>query len=182
VKTTNKATLLACAAALTACGAPSPEKIAAVSFSEAETNQPVQLFSEACLTTLPNFNGFLNVVEKRGLTGAAKRRENTAYIAPGEKFMTATVFEEDDKAACAVGFLGANNSQEVGALFLDAASRRTGGAPKDRFPSGRFNYAYQLRNGSVLVYEAKEKNGQFRHIVLISKPVPREEVAEYIYN
>ncbi|WP_271948433.1 hypothetical protein [Ruegeria faecimaris] len=182
MKITNKAALLACVATLTACGAPSAEKIAAVSFSEAETNQPVQLFSEACLKTLPNFDGFLKVVEKRGLTGSVKRGENTAYIAPGEKFMTATVFQEDGKAACAVAFLGANNSEEVGGLFLDAASRRTGGAPKDRFPSGRFNYAYQLKNGSVMVYEAKEKSGQFRHIVLISKPVPREEVAAYIYD
>lgn len=140
------------------------------------------MFSDACLKTLPNFVGFPSVVERRGLTPAGQKGGLTAYKAPGEKLLTVTSAEIGDKSACGVGFLGSENSAEIGSLFLQEATKRTGGKPREKFPSSRFAYAYQLRNGSVMTYEVKRKGSQIRHIVLISKPATREEVAEYIYN
>ncbi|MDA7966101.1 hypothetical protein [Ruegeria sp.] len=176
-----KACVLACAVALVGC-APSPERIEAASFTLSETNQPVQMFSEACLETLPNFNGFQNVVKKRDLTPARQKGGLTAYKAPGEKLLTVTSADIGDKSACGVGFLGSADSSEIGAMFFREATKRTGGKPREKFPSSRFAYAYHLRNGSVMTYEVQQKSGQIRHIVLISKPATREEVSEYIYD
>ncbi|WP_298935320.1 hypothetical protein [uncultured Ruegeria sp.] len=177
-----KAVALVFAAALSGCGAPSPEKIAEASFTFSETNRPVQLFSDVCLKTLPSFDTFLNAVQKQGLEPSTPIGGHDAYMASGDKFLVATVFDEDDMSACAVAFLGSANSKQIGELFLQEASKRTGGKPQKQFPSGRYNYAYQLKNGSLLVYEVKKPSGQVRHFVFVTKPISRKEVASYIYN
>ncbi|MEW2917919.1 hypothetical protein AB1A64_12670 [Ruegeria sp. ANG10] len=182
MKFSSIAVALACAVALSGCGAPSTDRFAAKSFAFAETNQPVQVFSEACLKTLPNFDTFSSAVQKQGLAPTSPMAGNPAFMAPGEKFLATSVIEEGDKSTCAVVFLGAENSKEIGDLFLQEASIRTGGEPQDRLPRGQYNYVYHLKNGSVLVYEAKNKRDHVRHFVFVTKPVSRKEAASYVYN
>ncbi len=166
---------------LAACG-PSEQQIAAATFSVAETTTPVDVFSETCLRTLPNFDGYEAAVTRRGFRLATRESVGTIYRAPGDKPLTSVRASERFKEACGVAFLGSADTAAVGSQFLAEAVRRTGGQPREKLPSSFFQYAYHLRNGSVMTHDVRRSAGQTRHIILISPPVPKEDIAELIYN
>ncbi|MCV3272191.1 hypothetical protein [Roseobacter sinensis] len=166
---------------LGACG-PSEQQIAAATFSVAETATPADLFSETCLRTLPSFSGYEAAVTRRGLQLATRESVGTIYRAPGDKPLTSVRASDRFKNACGVAFLGSPDAAAVGSQFLTEAVRRTGGQPREKLTSSFFHSAYHLRNGSVFTHDVRRSAGQTRRIVLISPPVPKEDIAELIYN
>ena len=166
---------------LTAC-APSPEEIAAKSYSVAQTDIPAEIFSAACLQTLPTFNGFDAEVRRRGFTPQTQSSEGTLYVAPGEKLLTAGVVNIDGKTGCAVAFLGPEETASVGARILAETTRRTGGQPQEKLENAFFEYIYYLRNNSILSYDVRRKSGQIRHIFIVSPPVGRDEIPAYVFD
>ncbi len=175
------ASLVAMAFLTVACG-PSPEAVEKASFTLEETDVAVSLFSTACLETLPSFDRFEQVMAAQGLTLTANEDGKKLYKTEGAKPILALHGTEGPAIACGVGFLGPDDFAAVGQKFLTKAERQTGGAAKERFPSSYFQFAVQLRNGSVMSHEASRKGIQIHHIFFISTPVPRSEVAAYIYN
>lgn len=153
-----------------------------MAFSAEETAEPVQLFSDACLATLPQFSGFDRAVEQDGMSLASNDNGMRIFSSDSGKRLLAIDSQLNGKSACGVSFLGSGNARDVGQQFLAAAQQSTGGPPRDTFQSDRFLFAIQLQNESVLTHEARRSGRQIRHVVLITPPVPPDSVAGYLSN
>lgn len=186
-RSTRRFGLLFClgvgAIAVSAC-APLPQQntSAPMAFSAEETVEPVQVFSDACLATLPRFGGFERAVTQDGLSLATEDNGNRIFSSDSTKRLLAIDGELNGKSACGVSFLGSGDARAVGQQFLVAAQQRTGGPARESFSSEYFAYAVHLQNNSVLTHEARRSGRQTRHVFLITPPVPRDAVAGYLSN
>jgi hypothetical protein len=153
------------------------------SFTLEETETALKLFSNFCLSTLPNFLGANNQAGKLGLSPMKSPGAGAeVYSMPGEKTLLTMVYERNGTKACGIAFAGSTDINSVSQMFLRQARAKTGGKPKEILATSYFEFARHLNNGSVFTHEVKRKRGQTRHIFLISPPVPKSEVAKLIYN
>lgn len=145
------------------------------------TETALNLFTDACLNTLPNFRKFGSQVARHGM-----KQEYSGltrfYTHPEERGLFATLSDEQEKKACGVAFIGTADKESVSQQFMKNAMSKTGGKPKSQFPSRHFEFAYHMKNGSVFSYEVKKKRGQTRHFIFVSPPVTRKEAFAYVYN
>lgn len=179
----HSAAISAAALSLAACAPlPPSSSTAPLAFSAAETTQPIQLFADACLATLPRFNGFTRAVERDGLSLTTEDNGNRIYSSGSTKRLIAIDGELNGKSACGVSFLSSADPRSVGRAFLATAEQNTGGPAREAFDTDYFAYAIQLRNDSVLTHDARRSGRQTRHIFLITPPVSRDAVAAYLSN
>jgi hypothetical protein len=167
--------------ALSSCGT-SPKTFGTQPLTIEETGKAVNLFSDFCLGTLPNdFRGARHQAARHDL-GLTHSEGRQLFYAPGDKFLIATIATEYGRNICAVGFAGSTDINSVSQMFLQQAQAKTGGKPREKFPSSHFEFAYHLNNGSFFTHDVKHKGGQTRHIFSVSLPEPRSEIANYLYK
>jgi len=142
----------------------------------------MQLFTDACLSTLPAFNGFERAVTKDGLSLVAEDNGNRIFSSDSTKRLIAIDSTLNGRAACGVSFLGAGNPRAVGAQFLTVSQQSTGGPARESYATEYFDYAVHLQNNSVLTHEARRSGRQTRHVILITPPVPSDAVTDYLSN
>ncbi|OIQ45892.1 MAG: hypothetical protein BM558_02085 [Roseobacter sp. MedPE-SW] len=157
-------------AALSACTAPQP-KLTLQPLSVKDLNFAVDAFSDLCLRTLPNFDGFHTKVETGGLE-TIKLKGATYYHHPENSRLILRADDKEGYDICGIGFVGTNDIPAVSQKFLHEALRRTGGQPKRRLTNTDFHLAYHLRNGSVFAYAIEPKAGHLMHVFAITEPVP----------
>ncbi|MEP5194993.1 MAG: hypothetical protein ABJQ70_08170 [Roseobacter sp.] len=167
--------------ALAAC-APSPEAIAKASFSAEEIDVPLELFSKACLQTLPSLEQTEQVVKTQGLVLQQQSDGIKLFAAEEGKRAAIAIGEHAGKPVCGVAFIGPRDTKTTGQKFLAEAQKRTGGKFKEQFPSSHFQYAVHLKNSSLMTQDSRAKPGRMSYVFLVSSPVKRSEVDALIYN
>ena len=166
------------AIAVSGCGGASPERIAELS---PDVPSAVALFADVCLANLPSLKNVEATALRKGLTPKKATRGIAGYRVPEKALFIATI-DNTEGTACSVAFVGNYTTESIGEAFLNAAKRRTGGNPKQQLPTSFFEYAYQMRNGSILTYDRRQRGGAIRNVISISIPVSSQDVAKYIYN
>ena len=174
--------------ALAACSpAPqqaTPQRAAPAPFSLAETQTPLKFFSDVCLQDLPDLANGRARAARSGFQLASQDDGGQIYRSDSAKPLVVVLadnFEGNSEKVCGVAFSGPGDAEAVGKLFLAETNKKTG-APRKKYPSSFFNYAYHLGNGSVATHDVRPRNGQTRHFFLITEPVPESDVPKYIYN
>ncbi|AZV79408.1 hypothetical protein EBB79_17025 [Parasedimentitalea marina] len=167
--------------ALSSCGT-SQQAFGTKPLTLEETEKAVNLFSDFCLGTLPNdFRGARHQAARHNL-GLTHSEGKRLFYAKGDKFMVAAIANEGGRDICVVGFAGSTDINSVSQMFLQQAQAKTGGKPREKFPSSHFEFAYHLNNGSFFTHDVKLRKGVTRHIFSVSLPEPRSEIANYIYK
>jgi len=157
-------------AALSACAMPQ-SKLTLQPLPLKDINFAVDAFSDLCLRTLPNFDGFHTKVETGGLE-TIKLKGVTYYHHPENPRLILRSDNVRGYDVCGVGFVGTDDIPAVSQKFLREALRRTGGQPKRKLTNTEFHLAYHLRNGSLFAYAIEPAVGQVIHVFAISEPVP----------
>ena len=167
--------------ALAACVSSQQDGSARKPLETVATETALNLFTDACLNTLPNFRKFESQVARHGMKQKYSGLTRI-YTHPEEKGLFATLSDERRQRACGVAFIGAADKDSVSQQFLNKAMSKTGGTPKSKFPNWHFEFAHHMQNGSVFSHEVKRKRGQTRHFIMITPPVSRDEAFAYVYN
>lgn len=167
--------------ALAACVSSQQDSSARKPLETVPTETALNLFTDACLNTLPNFRKFESQVAKHGMK-RGQVGQLALYSHPEHTGLFATSAIEQGKKACGVAFIGTADKESVSQQFMKKAMSKTGGKPKSQFPSRHFEFAYHMKNGSVFSYEADKKRGQTRHFIFVTPPVTRKEAFAYVYN
>ncbi|MCP9482713.1 hypothetical protein NNA36_12150 [Shimia sp. CNT1-13L.2] len=145
------------------------------------TETALNLFTDACLNTLPNFRKFESQVAKHGMQlvqGGLTR----VYLHPENRELFATISRELELWACGVIFVGPADKHSISQQFLNKAMSKTGGTPQSKIPISRYEVVHHLQNGSFFFHEVKRKRGQTLHFIMITPPVPRDGAFAYVYK
>ena len=147
-----------------------------------EIPETVALFRSVCLETLPDFSGFRAAAKGQGLTPFSVRGlKEQSYRVPG-KVLGVTLSELEGNEICSVHFAGPRDTTRIWSQFRNETLRRTGGSIRRKITNDFFEDVNYLRNRSLIAYFVRERQGQVRHVVMLTKPVAESQIYDFVFK